>query len=58
MSVKDACSFIGMINFYRDMFPHWSHLLAPLTQLTGKEKFLWSPEHQPVAFDSLKALIV
>ena len=57
-SIKDVCSFIGAINFYRDMFPHRAHLLAPLTQLrTGKKEFLWTPYHQ-AAFDAQKVLIV
>ena len=41
------------------MFPRRAHLLASLTQLTGKGKspFIWTTTHQQ-AFDSLKSLIV
>ena len=33
---KQLCQFIGMINFYRDMWQKRSELLAPLTALTSK----------------------
>ena len=58
-SIREVRSFIGAINFYRDMFPRRAHLLASLTQLTGKgnSPFIWTTTHQQ-AFDSLKSLIV
>lgn len=34
-TVKQLRSFLGAINFYRDMYPQWSHILAPLTKLCG-----------------------
>ena len=38
--------FIGMINYYRDMWQQGSTLLAPLTALTSKDKpFKWTDEH-------------
>ena len=40
-SSKQLKRFIGMINFYRDIWEKWSHILAPLTKLaaeTGKLK--------------------
>jgi putative transposase len=44
-TVKQIRSFIGAVSFYRDMFSRRSHHLAPLTNLTGKGCFVWTPEH-------------
>jgi hypothetical protein len=43
---KELWSFIGAVNFYRDMWPHHSHILAPLTELTGATHFHWDQQHQ------------
>ena len=44
---KQLRQFIGMINFYRDMWQKRSELLAPLTALTSKFfKYDWKDEHQ------------
>ena len=49
--------FIGMINFYRDMWQTRSELLAPLTDLTSKNiKYNWKDEHQK-CFDAIKCVI-
>jgi hypothetical protein len=37
---KQLCSFIGMINFYQDMWRHRAHILTPLTVLT-KVQEVW-----------------
>ena len=55
-TVSQLRSFIGGVTFYRDMFPHRSHLLAPLTAQVGKKKLDWTPECQQ-AFQAVKALL-
>ena len=46
-----------MINYYRDIWPQRSHVLALLTALTSaKVKWNWSKEHQ-LAFDKLKQVM-
>ena len=55
-TMKELRSFIGMVNFYRHMYPQRSHHLAPLTALTGKKTFEWSP-HCQKAFENVKAML-
>jgi hypothetical protein len=59
-SLKLLQGFIGMVNYYRDMWPHRSHILAPLTAKTGAPKkgekpppFQWTLDMQK-AFDQIK----
>jgi hypothetical protein len=37
-TLKLLCGFVGMVNYYMDMWPHRSHILAPLTAKTGTPK--------------------
>jgi hypothetical protein len=62
-SLKLLRGFIGIINYYRDMWPHRLHILTPLTAKTGAPKksekpppFQWMSEMQKV-FNQMKALI-
>jgi len=52
-------SFIGMVNYYRDMWPSRAHVLKPLSDKAGlkkKEKLIWTDEMQ-IAFDKMKKLL-
>jgi hypothetical protein len=58
-SLKQVRGFVGMVNYYTDMWPHQSDISAPLAVKTGApnkgEKappFVWSPEMQK-AFDQI-----
>jgi cleavage and polyadenylation specificity factor subunit 1 len=49
--------FLGMVNYYRDMWRRRSHLTAPLTQYaSGKRKLKWTPELQE-CFEGIKRII-
>ena len=49
--------FIGMINYYRDMWPKRSELLAPLTKLTSKNvPWKWTQECED-SFQAMKKII-
>ena len=52
-SRKEVQNFIGVINFYWDMWPRRSQRLAPLTRLNYiKRKFKWAQVEQD-AFEKL-----
>ena len=54
---KQLGQFIGMMNFYREMWQNRSEILAPLTALTSKNvKYDWKDEHQR-CFDDIKRVI-
>jgi Reverse transcriptase (RNA-dependent DNA polymerase) len=49
--------FIGMVNYYRDMWIRRSDLLAPLTALTStKTRWAWTTAHQN-AFNKIKDVL-
>jgi transposase InsO family protein len=51
---KQLRRFLGMINYYRDMWRRRSHILAPLTTLSGKTvKWDWNKECDE-AFETIK----
>ena len=54
---KELRSFIGIVNYYRDMWFRRSHILAPLAALTSKStKWTWGPKQQ-AAFKMAKRVI-
>ena len=54
---KQLRSFLGLVNFYRDMTIRRSEILTPLTKLTSKNKeFKWGPTEQ-TTFDTIKLAI-
>jgi hypothetical protein len=54
---KELRRFIGMVNYYRDMWIRRLHVLAPLAALTSKTTtWKWGPEQQE-AFDTMKKII-
>ncbi len=69
-NVKKLRHFLGMVQYYRDMWTRCSEMLAPLTDLVGecgemkttrinktkKKPWGWNPIHQQ-AFDNVKAAI-
>ena len=69
-SVKDLQKFLGMVQYYRDLWEKRSHLIAPLTDLIGecgqtkvtrkikrkKKLWYWDTKHQE-AFDAIKKVI-
>lgn len=54
---RELRRFMGLINYYRDIWPRRSHTFAPLTAMTSKiAKFLWTPAHQTALDDAKHAL--
>ena len=50
--------FLGMVNYYRDMWKRRSHVLAPLTGLVSKSvKWRWTEKEQQ-AFDDAKQMVM
>ena len=54
---KQVHSFIGIVNYYMDMWAKQSYLLQPLTVLTSmKVKFKWTVAEQK-SFDDIKLIV-
>ncbi len=70
-SVKELRKFLGMVQYYRDIWKKISHLVAPLTELVGecgatkvtrkngtkKKYWYWDQTHQD-SFGQIKETIV
>jgi hypothetical protein len=54
---KQLRAFVGLVNYYRDMWRRRSHVLAPLTTLcSATQKWVWG-EEQKQAFEEVKKMI-
>ena len=54
---RDVQKFVGMVNYYRDLWIRRSHVLAPLTKLVGANaKWQWTEKEQN-AFDTMKRIV-
>ena len=62
-SLKQLRIFIGAVKYYRDVWPHQSHILAPLTEKTGthpdkKISIFESIPKMQEAYNKMKSLLV
>ena len=55
-NIKELRSFLGMVTYYRDMWPSRSHVLAPLTDLLKTKTFEWG-SRQDEAFHAMRSLL-
>jgi len=50
---KQLHEFLGVVNYIRQFIPHLASITAPLTSLTGTERFVWTATHDH-AMDNVK----
>ena len=56
-NIKQLRTFLGMVNYYQDMWMRRSHILAPLNALNKKKaKLKWTDVEQ-TAFDNIKRVM-
>jgi hypothetical protein len=56
-NIKQVQSFVGILNHYKSMILHRSHLLTPIIELTKNNvKFHWTPTCQQ-SFEKVKQLL-
>ena len=59
MEFDELRTFLGMVTYYREMWPRRAHVLKPLTELSGlpkKTRIDWTPERIG-AFEQMKAIV-
>ena len=49
-------SFLGVVNYYRDMWPKQAQKISTLSDKSGKKTFRWTPEIDN-AFKQMKAIL-
>ena len=55
--LRELRAFLGLVNYYKKLVPHRSHILEPLTRISsGKRKFKWENEQQQ-AFTLIKKMM-
>ena len=52
------CEFIGLVNYYQDMWGKSLHILQPLTRLTSKEVKFKRNDAETKVFDKVKQIVV
>ena len=56
-STKNVRSFVGLVNYYKDMWPRCAHYLTPLTDICStRKKIIWT-NIQEVAFQNIEQLV-
>ena len=55
-NLKQLRGFVGAVKYYCNVWPHRSHVMAPLTDQTGKKTVIWSLEME-TAFKQMKSLL-
>ena len=58
-NVKPLCNFLGMVQYYRDLWARCSEMLSPFTNLVGEydqKPWHWDSVHQ-TTFDNMKTSI-
>ena len=54
-NISELRTFLGAVNYYKDMWPSRAHVLKPLTDMTGKKTFSWTEEMEE-SFRKMKAM--
>ena len=49
-------SFLGAVDYYRDMWPKQAHILSPLSDESGMKTFHWKDEKEN-AFKQMKGIL-
>jgi hypothetical protein len=55
-TLKNLRGFLGLTGYYRKFFHHYRRIATPLTTLTMKDEFSWTPEETKF-FEKLKEVM-